>query len=138
MKFYTIGYGGRKPEEFISLLKGNEIRTVVDVRLRPDKASMGVYAKAKDNNKGIQGLLASADIQYFSFVELGNLFLDLDDWAERYRCLMDKAGDILIERLSQVPAPFCLMCAEKNPTHCHRIFIAEYLIRKGYQVEHIQ
>jgi uncharacterized protein (DUF488 family) len=137
MKFYTIGYGGRKPEEFINLLKGNGIRTVVDVRLRPDKASMGIYAKAKDSNKGIQSLLARADIQYLSFVELGNLFRDFDDWPQRYRCLLDKAGDLLTERLSGVKQPFCLLCAEKDASACHRNLIADYLVGKGYQVEHL-
>ena len=137
MKFFTIGYGGRKPEEFINLLKGNGIRTVVDVRLRPDKASMGIYAKAKDSNKGIQSLLARADIQYLSFVELGNLFRDFDDWPQRYRCLLDKAGDLLTERLSNVPQPFCLLCAEKDTSACHRKLIADYLVGKGYQVEHL-
>jgi uncharacterized protein (DUF488 family) len=137
MKFFTIGYGGRKPEEFINLLKGNGIRTVVDVRLRPDKASMGTYAKAKDDNKGIQSLLARADIQYFSFVELGNLFRDFEDWPQRYRCLLDKAGELLTERLSNVPQPFCLLCAEKDASACHRKLIADYLICKSHQVEHL-
>jgi uncharacterized protein (DUF488 family) len=137
MKFFTIGYGGRKPEEFLNLLKGNGISSVVDVRLRPDKASMGIYAKAKDDNKGIQSMLARADIKYFSFVELGNLFLSFDDWAQRYQRLLDKAGELLTERLSNVPQPFCLLCAEKDPSACHRKLIADYLINKGHQVEHL-
>ena len=138
MELYTIGYGGRNPEKFVTLLKEKGVHAIVDVRLRPDKASMGTYVKSKDSNKGIQSLLTKAGIQYFSFVELGNPFMDLEDWAERYRCLMDKTGDLLIERLSQVPSPFCLMCAEKRASNCHRLIIAEYLVTKGYQVEHIE
>ena len=110
---YTIGYGGRKPQEFVSLLKDRNIRAVVDVRLRPDRSSMGIYVKAKDPKKGIQNLLDGADIEYFSFVELGNVFLGMDDWPQRYRRLMEQAGDLLIQRLQQVPTPFstplCLM-----------------------------
>jgi len=137
MKIYTIGYGGRKPQEFLDLLKENSIKAVVDVRLRPDRSSMGTYAKAKDTNKGIQGLLSRSNIHYFSFVELGNIFSDFTDWEERYRRLMDKAGDLLAERLSQVPKPFCLMCAERDTNRCHRSIIAAYLQKKGYDVEHI-
>jgi uncharacterized protein (DUF488 family) len=138
MKLYTIGYGGRKPEELVKLLKEKGIHAIVDVRLRPDKASLGTYVKSKDSNKGIQSLLENAGIRYFSFIELGNPFMEFEDWAKRYRCLMDKAGELLVERLSQVPLPFCLMCAEKCAADCHRSIIAEYLVTKGYQVEHIE
>jgi uncharacterized protein (DUF488 family) len=138
MKLYTIGYGGRNPEEFVKLLKEKGIQAVVDVRLRPDKASLGTYVKSKDSNKGIQSLLAKVGIRYFSFVELGNPFMNFEDWTERYHCLMNRAGDLLIERLSQVPSPSCLMCAEKRASSCHRLIIAEYLATKGYQVEHIE
>ena len=138
MKVYTIGYGGRKPQELLSLLKGKGIRAVVDVRLRPDRSSMGIYVKAKDPKKGIQNLLDGAGIQYFSFLELGNVFLDADDWPQRYRSLVDKAGDLLTERLRGVPTPFCLMCAEKRADQCHRKIIGEFLVEKGNQVEHIE
>ncbi len=138
MKLYTIGYGGRGPDEFLSLLRDNGIGTVVDVRLRPDRSSMGAYVKARTPDKGIQGLLTRAGIQYFSFVELGNVFLDFEDWQVRYQDLMEKAGDLLTERLRQVPQPFCLMCAEKSAERCHRAIIAAYLAERGYEVEHIE
>ena len=136
-KLYTIGYGGRKPDEFLGLLKQHGIKAVVDVRLYPDRSSLGIYAKFKDHSKGIERLLGEAGIQYFSFVELGNIFFGLDDWPQRYRFLLDKAGDLLIERLSQVPAPFCLLCAEKDASKCHRKLIADYLVSKGCQVVHL-
>lgn len=138
MLIYTIGYGGRAPEEFLDLLKARGVRAVVDVRLRPDRSAMGIYAKAKDPSKGIERLLAGADIQYFSFVELGNLFRELPDWHERYQRLLDLAGDLLVERLGQVREPFCLMCAEKKPGDCHRRLIAGFLAARGHKVEHIE
>jgi uncharacterized protein (DUF488 family) len=138
MKAYTIGYGGRKPQEFLDLLRANNVKVIVDVRLRPDRASMGTYVKAHSSDKGIQALLAKADIHYFSFVELGNIFLDFADWKERYRHLIDNTGDLLIERLLQLPTPFCLMCAEKHADRCHRSIIAAYLQTKGYDIEHIE
>ena len=138
MKFYTIGYGGRKPEEFLDLLKQNGVKVIVDVRLRPDRASTGSYAKAKSQDRGIQKLLGTVGIEYISVVELGNVFVEYADWTERYRDLLERAGDLLTQHLENVPSPFCLMCAERSPVECHRSLIAEYLGKKGYEVEHIQ
>ena len=137
-KCYTIGYGGRQPHDFLALLQHHAIRTVVDVRLRPDRASLGIYAQAKSPEKGIQGLLLKGGIEYVSLVELGNLFMGDAQWRERYRRLMTQAGGILIERLSRISDPFCLLCAEQRVENCHRQFIAEYLVRQGWEVEHIE
>jgi len=113
MKLYTIGYGGRQPQDFVKILKENGIKVIVDVRLRPERASIGLYAKAKSSSKGIQGLLKKGGIEYIHLVELGNIFLEYDDWQEKYKQLFDKVGNFLIERLSGMPVIFCVLCAEK-------------------------
>jgi uncharacterized protein (DUF488 family) len=138
MKFYTIGYGGRKPQKFLDLLKQKGVKVVVDVRLRPDRAYWGCYVKAKSQDKGIQKILAGYNLEYVSIVKLGNPFMECDDWRERYRQLLEKEGDLLIEPLQSISGPFCLMCAEKSPVDCHRFLIAEHLVSKGYEVEHIE
>lgn len=136
---FTIGYGGRVPEEFSKLLVANKIRIIVDVRLRPDKAAMGSYAKAKDADKGIAGLLARSGIDYVSLPELGNLFLDYDDRIERYDQFLDAAGPFLFDRFRDIAGPICLMCAEKKVCECHRQQIAAYLERTaGWQFTHIE
>ncbi len=139
MKLFTIGYGGRTKEEFLSLLHENGVRTVVDVRLRPDRASMGIWAKAKTADKGIEKMLAEAGIGYQSLVELGNVFLDFQDWAERYAKLLEQSGELLVGRLFGIPEPFCLLCAEKRVLDCHRRQIAEYMYRRhGAEVKHLE
>lgn len=137
---YTIGYGGRHPDEFLSLLAGSGIKAVVDVRLRPDRASMGCYSLAKTPDKGIQKLLTGSGVAYFSFIQLGNVFLGYADWRERYRQLLGVAGDILTETLfsTPIPEPWCLMCSEKKAADCHRGVIAESLAGKGHNVKHIE
>ena len=136
---FTVGYGGRVPAEFAELLKKHGVKTVVDVRLRPDKASMGAFAKAKDFDKGISGLLTRAGIGYVSLPELGNLFLDYEDWPLRYEKFLDAAGPLLFDRLAGVPGPVCLMCAEKRVCECHRRHIAAYLEKtKGWTFTHLE
>jgi uncharacterized protein (DUF488 family) len=137
---FTIGYGGRKPDEFVKLLADSGVKTVVDVRLRPDKASMGSYAMAKEADRGIAGLLARGGIGYLSLPELGNVFLGYDDWPARYSEFLERAGPLLFDRLTaDVPGPVCLLCAEKRVAECHRRHIAVYLERThGWKFKHIE
>jgi uncharacterized protein (DUF488 family) len=136
---FTIGYGGRKPDDFTKLLTSAGVKTLIDVRLRPDKASMGSYAKAKEPNKGIAGLLAGAGVGYVSLPELGNLFLDYDDWDERYERFLAIAGPLLFDRIEGIAGPVCLMCAEKSVCECHRRYIAAHLEKtKDWTFTHIE
>ena len=137
MKLFTIGYGGREPHEFIAMLVEAGVRTIADVRLRPDRAAMGSYSKAKTPDKGIEKLLGEAGIGYASLLELGNVFLEFDDWADRYRRLLEGSGELLTERLISVPSPACLMCAEKQTEDCHRLLIAGWLAERGWEAVHL-
>jgi uncharacterized protein (DUF488 family) len=143
MKFYTIGYGGRNHEDFISLLKQRGIKTIVDVRLYPDRAYSGKYKKTGNSKIGIQGLLSMVDIDYISLIELGNIFKnDKEEWPKLYKQFLGKVGDIVIERLMNAleshPEHYCLMCCEKKSVECHRKIIADYLVKQGHEVEHIE
>ncbi len=139
MTFYTIGYGGRVPGEFLGLLSAHGIRAIADVRLRPDRSSMGAYSRARDPDKGIARLLGEQGIAYHPIIELGNLFLDLEDWRIPYRDLLVAAGDLLTERLTELPRPFCLLCAEKRVADCHRKMIADHLEQsRGWTPVHIE
>jgi uncharacterized protein (DUF488 family) len=139
MEFFTIGYGGRSPENFLELLESHGVRTVADVRIRPDRAAMGSYTKARTGDKGIERLLRERGIAYYHILELGNLFFDLEDWRTPYRDLLRNSGKLLVARLQFLPAPICLLCAEKRVAECHRGMIAEHLVTThGWTVHHIE
>ena len=115
------------------------VRSIADVRIHPERASMGAYVKARTADKGIEKLLVDQGIAYRSILELGNLFRDLEDWRPAYSALFERAGDLLVARLGELPEPFCLMCAEERVADCHRLVIAEFLVAtRGWTVEHIE
>ncbi len=60
MKFYTIGYGDRAPDDFASLLARHGMRLIADVRIHPERASMGSYVKARTADKWIEKLSPSS------------------------------------------------------------------------------
>jgi uncharacterized protein (DUF488 family) len=133
----TVGYGGRSPSDFVALLKANGVRTVADVRLKPQKAMMGAYAKAKTADKGIEKLLGDAGIGYAWLQDLGNPYMGDDDWADCYRELMAESGEERTAPLLTLEGPVCLLCAEKRPDDCHRRLVAEWLAERGWQVVHL-
>ena len=138
MKIFTLGYGGRDPSELLRLLADHEIRTVGDVRLRPDQSTFGVYSRSRSSEKGIERLLGEQGIAYVSLIELGNLFMEREDWRDRYRRLLDRSADLLLEGLDGLAEPVCLLCAERAPADCHRSLIAAALARRGREVVHIE
>ena len=80
---------------------------------------MEIWTKAKTADKGIEKFFVDSGVEYRSLPELGNLFLDYPDWAARYRELLARAGELLMERLVTLPVPFCLMCTERKAAECH-------------------
>lgn len=142
---FTAGYGGCAPSLFVPKLLEAGVRTVVDVRVRPDRAVMGSYVRAGKPDKGIEALLATGGIGYVALPELGNPFLDpafKQDWQPRYRALLQVAAPLLMVRLEPLladesRAPLCLLCAEKDPCDCHRTDIAALLQARGYRVTHL-
>ena len=136
-QLYTIGYGGRRPTEFVEALRASGVRTVVDVRLRPDRAHLGTFVKANSPAKGIERVLNAAGIQYRALPELGNVFREFPAWESLYSELIKRAGDLLTTRVHALEDPLCLLCAERDVQRCHRRQIADYLAGMGYTVEHI-
>jgi len=137
VKVYTIGYGGRTPQELIGLLEGHGIRTVADVRLKP-RGYMALFTRAKSPEKGIEGLLSRAGIAYSWMQELGNPYLEAADWRTRYSEYLRSRDMAWVGRIEAMISPICLMCAEKSALKCHRMIIADYLVEEGWEAEHLE
>jgi uncharacterized protein (DUF488 family) len=142
---YTIGHSTREIEEFIRLLKENNIELLIDVRRFP-----GSKRYPQFNEGNLQHSLNDIGINYRHMEVLGgrrdkpkenskndgwksNGFQAYADYINTTEVqeTIDKLAD-----LSRKKA-FTLMCAEAVYWKCHRQLIADALIAREIPVKHI-
>lgn len=142
MKVYTIGFTKKSLEEFIALLKKNEIQKIVDIRLNPSSQLSG-FAKAED----LQYTLKRESISYEHVKELApneiilKKYRDDKNWEsyeKRFKELMEQrnAKEIL-KRLVKEGKVICLLCSEAKPDKCHRRLVAELLKEDKIEIIHL-
>ena len=141
---WTIGHSTRSSQEFIDLLQGPGIQTLIDVRSFPGSRRYPHF-----NKENLEKALAAAGIDYVHMPELGGRRKAKPDslnmaWRnESFRGYADymetapfREG---IERLVEMGAEkrVAIMCSEAVWWRCHRSMIADYLRAKGIKVLHI-
>jgi uncharacterized protein (DUF488 family) len=111
----TIGYGGKKPDNFFAEIEALNPGIVVDVREDPLHAFLGVYTK-----RGLEARLGS---RYVWIRELGNstrelppILVDEEKGLRKLRALMEEHERVV------------LLCAEKDEARCHRGYIKAKLL----------
>src|SRR5262245_40440977 len=145
MRIWTIGHSTRGIDEFISLLKENQIKLLVDVRAFP-----GSKRYPQFNRDALAESLTTQRIRYKHFPELGGRRKSKPDsrntaWRNTsFRGYADymETGQFQkgIERLLDLAAesgPTAIMCAEAVWWRCHRSLIADYLKARGVEVLNI-
>ena len=136
---HTIGYGGRHPQDFVTLLTQANIGLVCDVRAEPRRAYRGIYTFNPEKGSGpLPRLLAQVGIAYDWFPELGNPDRQ-DPEIRAFQQLMIQEAESRLQRLRtdvQVVRA-CLLCAEQDAQRCHRRIITAYLTAYGYSVQHL-
>lgn len=138
----TVGHSTRTAEEFISLIKGYGINALVDIRRVPFSRMCPQF-----NRDSLKAALRAEGIHYIPMgPELGvpagerdlygrydHLDIRMVQESKGFRDGMKRLRKGLDDGFS-----IALMCAEKDPTKCHRfVFIAPWLERNGISVEHI-
>lgn len=140
-KIYSIGYSGIVIEDFIKILKKNEINCVIDVRSIP----YGKYTPDY-NKENIKEKLKKNGILYENFSkEFGarrneeNVY-DSDgkvNFLKVSKCENFKKG---VDRIKKGVEKYSivLMCSEKNPIECHRFsLVSRFITEEGFEVIHI-
>lgn len=136
---YTIGHSNHTTEDFIRLLKLHEIKAVADVRSAPYS---GRYPQF--NKEALAANLQAAGIEYiFLGGRLGGRPNDsscYENGKVNYQRLAGKEEFKQgLERLllESSERRIAMMCAEKDPLHCHRTFLIARHIKQRISIRHI-
>ena len=145
MRIWTIGHSTRGIDEFISLLKENQIKLLVDVRAFP-----GSKRYPQFNKEALAESLNAHGIRYEHFPELGGKRKSTQDsrntaWRNAsFRAYADymeteqfQKGIARLLDVAEKEGPTAIMCAEAVWWRCHRSLIADYLKARGVEVLHI-
>ncbi|MEO7320302.1 MAG: DUF488 domain-containing protein [Nitrosospira sp.] len=140
----TIGHSTHPLDEFVRLLKINEVTRVLDVRTVPRSRQNPQF-----NKETLPGSLRAAGIRYTHVPGLGGLRRASKDsvnggWRNAsFRGYADymqtqEFTENVQEVMNLISRERCaLMCAEAVPWRCHRSLIADALTLRGVRVEDI-
>lgn len=141
---YTVGHGNRPFDELLALLADAGVSTLIDVRAQPRSPRHPQY-----NDDALRSGCERAGITYhWAGRQLGGLrapradsphralpaglrgfadHMDTDDFQKGAAQLASMAAR----------SPTAILCAEREPEHCHRALIADYLLLQGARIVHL-
>jgi uncharacterized protein (DUF488 family) len=147
----TVGHSTHPIDEFLELLGGAGVELVADVRRFPGSRRYPQFGA-----KALRAALADEEIGYAPFGESlggrrsskdlasGLTLPDNSGWHNAsFRAYADYMSDPHfergIERLETMASErrTALMCAEADPSRCHRQLIADLLEARGWNVLHL-
>ena len=131
---FTIGHGALGLDEFLRVVNGHNIRTVIDVRTKPYSSHQPHFAK--------QALAEELTTAGISYRWLGNHLggLPIRDGEQAPIDNSDRLGAGLVEASALAQGGTAvLLCSESEPTHCHRLSVLAPLFEAaGFAVTHIR
>jgi len=126
----TVGHSDRSARELLYLLRGQGVTLVADVRSAPWSRRHPQHSRPS-----LERSLGEAGIGYaWLGATLGGLREEgYGAWREtaEYRRGLEEL--VALARRETV----AVLCAERDPAHCHRRFIAEDLQQRGLRVRHV-
>lgn len=135
VKIYTIGFTQKSAEKFFGLLKENNIKTLLDVRLN-NVSQLAGFAKGRDLEyflKEIVGATYIHDLEFAPTKEILDNYkkkiITWDDYEKQYNRLLDNRNvkQRVIKKYGNEFDGVCLLCSEVEASKCHRRLAAEYI-----------
>ena len=142
---YTVGHSTRKRSELIALLKHYGVDTLLDIRAIP-------YSRynSQFNREEMMAAMPSAGIAYEHLEALGGKRPPREVMATAKSCSERSHGFAAhmqteefreglahVLDLTRASRTVVLMCAESDPSHCHRYWVADAVEAEGFTVRHI-
>ena len=144
LTLYTIGHSDRTMPELLALLKEAGVTCLVDIRAQPASARHPQF-----NMDSLRTALMEGGIVYhWAGRPLGGQRATRPDSPHRslpesLRGFADHMDtDAFAKGVVQLlgiarKASTAILCAEREPTQCHRSLIADYLVLQGVDVRHL-
>lgn len=129
---YTIGFTKKSAVQFFELLKKNNVKQLVDVRIS-NASQLAGFAKGKDLEYFVNQICGIPYKHIPDFAPTKDL---LDKWHnkevswaeyEQIYCTMLKERDIIRKYGIKPFDGSCFLCSEDTPEQCHRRLLAEYM-----------
>jgi uncharacterized protein (DUF488 family) len=140
IKLYTIGFAKKPAEKFFNLLRGANVKQIIDTRI--------------NNISQLAGFAKGSDLKFFA-KEIGDVnyehnidFAPTKELLKKYRTKKITWPEYEIEYLNLLDMRHvaqktdidklhenCLLCSEHTPEKCHRRLLAEYLQHVKPQIE---
>jgi uncharacterized protein (DUF488 family) len=125
-QLFTVGYAGKRLEDFLGALVGAGVQVVLDVRELPLSRSRG-FSKTP-----LRKALSTVDIEYVHMREAGNPFrhlaADIDRCLTLYgQHLAREPGVIETVKRAIAGRRAALLCVEADAARCHRSVLAKKL-----------
>jgi uncharacterized protein (DUF488 family) len=144
VRIHTIGHSTRTLPELVKILQSFDISILADIRTIPRSRHNPQFAR-----EALAPALQAEQIRYVHLPELGGRRKPRPDSANTgwqnpsFRGYADyMQTDGFAAGLTQLQAlvaegQVAFMCAEAVPWRCHRSLVADALVARGAQVEHI-
>jgi uncharacterized protein (DUF488 family) len=144
LTLHTVGHSSRPLDELIALLTQAGVATLVDVRAQPHSARHPQF-----NEEALRSACGLANIVYhWAGRHQGGMRAARDGSPHRAldagrRGFADHMGTEAFKKAAAqllvlaARAPTAILCAERDPEHCHRALIADYLLLQGVRVVHL-
>ena len=139
-ELFTIGYEGSIVDDVVASLRAAGVTHLLDIRAVPQSRKPGFSKRL------LGGTLEAAGINYTYLKGLGTPKAgrdavrhgDVGAMHRIYRAHMQEpAAQVDLARAAEIAAsePACLLCFERDQTHCHRQIVADML---GMKIRHLQ